>query len=312
MTTSILMPPAAPTQPGRGPILLLGVMNRCGSNHLGWLLSRHPGMATAAAGNSGEDYLLKRADLLAEYADDTVRHWSAEGRDALANGVMSAIGDGLLEAMRGDAADDQRLLLRTPRVFALDQAARLFPSATMVLLMRDGREVVASAEKTFDPLPDGEWERRWRGGADLMWEISQGQAEGAAPLPWLLVRFEDLVADARATLERLLDALGLDRDAYPWDELDTAPVIGSSAAKPDARSRRWTPIDKPAGFRPSGRWHDWSPARRRRFDRLCGPAMARWGYGPATPATLSWLGRGLGRGLGWGFGWGGALGRRAA
>ncbi|MEM9790571.1 MAG: sulfotransferase [Planctomycetota bacterium] len=293
---------SAPTTPpeqasSRRPILLLGVMNRCGTNHLAWLLGQHPDVHAAQAGRSGEDYLLKRADLLADYAADTVRHWSDDHREAMADRVLAAMGDGLLGVIRGDVADGQRLLLRTPRLFAIDQAARLFPAARMVLLMRDGREVVASAEKTFSALPAGEWERRWSDGAKRLWDVTGGQDAGDAPLPWQLVRFESLVADPRGTIERLLDGLALDRATYPWAALTSAPLIGSSTAMPaaDAAQPRWTPMAKPADFKPKGRWHDWSPARRRRFDRLCGAAMARWGYGAAAEARPGWWGWGRGR-----------------
>jgi len=156
--------------------------------------------------------------------------------------------------------------------------ARVWPDARFVHVVRDGRDVAASQLRGA---------RGW-GFADA----------AAAAAGWLEVveapalrrvrahtlRYEDLVADPRATLAALLDFLEL-----PWSDAPLAhqeqphALLARPYGHPSSEAAAHA-ID-PAAV---GRYaRDLAPAELRTFERIAGAALERHGYALATPRAAA-------------------------
>jgi Sulfotransferase family len=259
------------------PIFILGVMPRSGTNFLWDLLRLHPGCAPARD-PIREDFFLQESDLLVRYSA-AVRAWwdpiwGEFGAD-LPDRLHEALGEGLISFLWVDR--ERRLLAKTPSVRNLDRFFTFFPSARLLILVRDGRSVAQSCMATFG------WDldtaaRRWREAADEIRRFDGAHQELHSR--YRVVRYEDLVDDLTGTLSGVLDFLELDRDAYEFGAAAQLPVRGSSAYfGPDRASVHWEPIEKDAGFDPKERWRSWTPRTRQRFDWIAGEQLRHFGYG---------------------------------
>ena len=160
-------------------VFILGVMNRSGTNYLMNLLLEYP--AFASPSGIGEDYLLVRAELLGRYIEETTGHWGAEAReraDYYRELLLRRFGKALLTVVEERMHEGKRAVLKTPRSANLEYLQSMFPEAKALLLMRDGRDVVESAIRTFTYLPAKAWMERWAVGARSMLEFIERDAEG--------------------------------------------------------------------------------------------------------------------------------------
>lgn len=257
-----------------GPIFLLGATPRSGTNLLWDLLRLHPDCAPARE-PIWEDALLVHADLLDSYADRTADAWHDAGarRGELRAELLASIGAGLTSFLATDPG--RRLLTKTPHVHGLHRFFDLFPDASLVLLVRDGRAVAQSAVDTFGGTIEG-WARHWAEAVDAVLRFDREHRD--AGLPYTLVRYEDLLDDREGRLRELLPALGLDATRYDFDEACRLPVRGSSALPRDGRID-WEPVELGSDFDPKARFASWGRRRHRRFDWIGGRQLDALGYG---------------------------------
>lgn len=287
------MPHAKPPVAGR-PVLLLGQIQRTGTHWLHELLLQHPLCVPVAEPRKlwsprWEDALLRNAHLLTQFADVTRDGWhDTYPRDELGVLLTRKLGDGILDFLRQAARDtaadpasgEQPSLLpqgfrpvsKQPSVANLHLVRRLFPDTRPIVLVRDGRSVVASGMKGFGWRP--EWGiQMWAAAARTILGVLEADPEAIT-----VVRYEDLLADLRPTLTRAMQSVALDVDAYPFEDVDQIPVVGSSYVFGEAPSINWTPRDRPVDFDPRERFGDWPRARLARFDWVAGELSERLGY----------------------------------
>jgi Sulfotransferase family len=149
---------------------------------------------------------------------------------------------------------------------------RLFPDATYVHLIRDGRDCALS----FLGMPDEAATRTWAHPTDVagfacQWatEIEDARALGGriGPSRYLEVRYEDLVAGPERVVEKVCEFAGL-----PYSPTMLEPEEAEIATRPHHRRLR---------ERPSKR-RDWSTEMRaedvRAFESIAGPVLAELGY----------------------------------
>ncbi len=151
------------------PIFIQGIRQRSGTNFLWRLLLNHP---HCHPGSVGEDFLLKHAHFLSEYSQSLFNNWTDEWRARYKNGsdtVLAQLGESLIHLIKkpydlytsaesgqdlnpvAETADylSRRLVTKTPNVDNLDLFFKLFPNAGLIVIVRDGRSVVASGMKSF-------------------------------------------------------------------------------------------------------------------------------------------------------------------
>ena len=159
----------------------------------------------------------------------------------------------------------------TPHLAAL---SAVFPDLRVIHMLRDGRDVVRSFMDVSNAgLPY--FAHAWLAG------VRTAQAFGGQhPAQYLEIRYEDLVRETPATLQRVTSFLGLSFDhrilRYHEEELR----LGDVAGHPRLHGV-WEPVYQSS----IGRWRTTFDAHQiAELDRLLGPALAALGYG----AEESW------------------------
>lgn len=250
-------------------------MPRSGTNFLSNLLCLHPDCAAPAP--ILEDYTLHHADLLVRYGESVRQRWRpdwgvTEDLDGL---LCQSLGNGVMEFL-SLRIGGRRLVTKTPSVRNLTTFFRLFPDQCLLILVRDGRDVVESLVKSFGVNP--EWAmRRWADAARAI--VDFDGTSNHAGHRYLIVRYEDLWHNLRSELHRIFAFLELRADAYDFEAAANLPVRGSSVLHSQANQTvHWNPVEKPADFDPIGRWRNWHPRQQERFDWIAGAYLAPLGY----------------------------------
>ncbi|MEA2581534.1 MAG: hypothetical protein QOE83_2426 [Actinomycetota bacterium] len=192
-----------------------------------------------------------------------------------------------LYATYADSRGKRRYADKTPAfLLRMGLIDRLFPESVFIHLVRDGRDVAASLlEMPFGPSRLGQAAVVWH-----RWN-SRGSISGAqlGPDRYMVLRYEDLVAQPRAALERVCGFIDLDlRD----DMLDHR---GYDTHLPMRESVHHASLDRP--LTPNIRnWRTTLGARDAAlFDAIAGESLDRFGYerataevGPAVRARAVW------------------------
>lgn len=263
------------------PVFLIGIHRRCGSNFLFDALRVYPRFQAPLP--LAEDYLLQYAHLLRRYVDRTASEQyqkrfadQPEGYAECRRTMLRALGDGLLVFLNRYIEPGRRLLSKTPDPWGLDLFFDLFPDALLIVMLRDGRDVVESSHRSWPHHSRTYWMQAFAENARTVLRFAQDlspERRGQV----LVVRYEDLLA-GREAMEQVLRHLGIPLDEYDWDALDRLPVRGSSVLRGGRKELHWQPVEKPADFRPVGRWHDWSWWNRFQFRRIAGREFEALGY----------------------------------
>jgi len=155
---------------------------------------------------------------------------------------------------------------------------RLIPEALFIHIIRDGRDVATSLARLryIRAFP---WEdRQGLIGCGLYWEwmIEHGRSFGQAlPADYMEVRFEDLLAQPRKTLDQIGQFID-----QPLDYEVIQRVAYGSLTKPNTSFHQ---EPHQANFNPVGRWKkSLSPDQLLRFEHLLGKTLTELGYETAT------------------------------
>jgi hypothetical protein len=262
------------------PVFILGIMERCGSNFLAGALQIHSGFQLPNV--LEEDYLLEHAHLLLEYVDKTYARWKGqswiEDPEGFREALLRRIGDAIQGILMDRIGKEKRLLARTPGAFNIDKFFDFFPQAQLLVLIRDGRDVVESAACKWPSESYEFWMKQWADGARSILKFMQTFADrkGAS---WELVRYEDLVDLPQETFTGLLNFLGVESTAFDWSRLERLPVFGSSQCRDEKGNVTGKTVEKSAKFKFQGRWQNkWGWSRKRMFKKIAGKEMIALGY----------------------------------
>ena len=282
-----------------GPIFILGIMQRSGTNWARDLLLCHP---DCYAARIQEDFLLANSHLLQRFGTSLYRtwpeKWQADQRVGPQDRLHRMLGDALLafigqEPPEGPGAgaaptgSRRRLVTKTPSVTNLENCLRFFPEARVIILVRDGRAVVESIVQGFA------WDyetaiRRWDSAAR---EILSFRAKGGlATERTIVVRYEDLFTAPDAELRRVLPFLGLDPAAYDFPRALALPVRGSSVFGRDREQAERRRLERTEECSPLERAAHWDPWKHERFNRVAGESLEALGYQKIASGRASLLG----------------------
>jgi protein-tyrosine sulfotransferase len=271
----------------RDPIFIQGILPRSGTNFLWQLLLLHPDCAPAVE-PVHEDLFLDHSEHLVAFAR-AVRGawdpgWGDFGADLPAR-LQAALGEGLVSFLWADRT--RRLVTKSPSVRHLKRFFDFFPTAHLVILIRDGRSVAQSCMDTFG----WTFERAVREWANAAIEIDQFRhANAHRASRWRLVRYEDLLDNLDVEVPSLLQFAGLDAARYDFDAARNLPIRGSSVFFGPGRSAvHWDPVEKNRGFAPKERWRSWSPHRLERFEWLAGDQLRAFGYATRPAARRAFV-----------------------
>jgi hypothetical protein len=272
------------------PILLVGIMPRSGTNFAYNLLRPHPAIDCVTDADMPEDFLLFHSNLLIRYADLVaawwVQHWrpgrgereTRDRRRATADAIAAALGSGLVAVLERPETAGRRVATKTPVVRNMDNVFRLFPEAHLIVLVRDGRDQVQSAMRSYG------WSfdfaaHRWAEAARTISSFEDAH-RGDDPRRYVVVRYEDLLDAPEATLRELFAFLGVGVEGYDFTVHERLPVFGSSShlAADEGLASGYKRVERDADFNPRRRWESWTPEQLGRFNAIAGAEMVRLGY----------------------------------
>ena len=261
---------------------ICGVRRRSGTNFLYQLLFKHP---RCAHPGEVEDYILHHSHLLEAFADRAYLVWNddlqPEGNKEKAD-VLRAIGRALESILVEQSkrygsitGAKQIIVTKTPSAVGVERIPHMFPTSRVIILVRDGRAVVESAKKT------------WGWGVDFDSEASAWASNVRAILDlptangtawWLMVRYEDLVANTENELRRIFRFLGLPENEYNFSHIQSQEVIGSSQFRTNTTQAAAVRLQNPPDFAPLERFKHWNQWRQWRFAWIAGAELQKLGY----------------------------------
>lgn len=279
------------------PLLVLGV-RRSGTTLLRVVLDRHSELAVP-----DESYFVPQlADRhggqvdVDAFVDDlrrlpTLREWDVSVdavRARLRPGM--GLGDAVAAVYEAYAAarGKSRWGDKTPMYMQhLPLLERLFPTARYVHLVRDGRDAALS----FLAMPRGIVTEGWGhprtpGGFACQWRSEVHAAEGLGARVgdrYLEIRYEELVADAAGTVERICAFAGLDYEPAMLEYEGTVDV----SAKPHQQRLRQAPTPGVRNWR-----KDMSADGVAAFEAVAGDLLAELGYEMVTEPSAAARARG--------------------
>jgi hypothetical protein len=151
--------------------------------------------------------------------------------------------------------DDKLIISKTPCTLGLEQLPALFQHAKILFLMRDGRSVACSLEKSFK-LGFLNSISRWQKGACQIIKFRRDHKDYYES-NCLLIRYEDLFIDTTSELKRCFGFLGINQDMYDFDRAGNSNVIGSSDLAAVGGSVNWQPLPRAKDFSPHERYKKW-------------------------------------------------------
>lgn len=260
---------------GRQPAIILhGVASRCGTNFLAAMLELYPGLKLAP-NQINESHFLTPAHHLINYTDHFFRSYAKnEGRIGRYD-FLTLFGASFLAYLHSYTPLGERILVKVATVKHLRYFPITFPLENLLMVIRDGRDVVCSTMKTW---PNSDFKnicQRWNNGANLM--IDFADYHKGRKNYWM-VKYEDVLSDPRKFMEQACDRFGLDIKKYPFNKIQSLPIIGSSVHSRDGGRVAWKPIDKPKNFNPVGRWKEWTEKQKSSFKKIAGEQLIRSGY----------------------------------
>ncbi len=235
---------------------------RSGTTWLHQLLAQHPAVATAGESHifaDGVSYLLEN-----HRDPDPWMHLSTWVPASELDTAVRALCDTVFESLRrAQNPDATRVLDKSPnaRPYAAD-LARIYPDATFLHIIRDGRDMAGSAHDLWG------WSERfaaWEQAATTWIDAVTDNRTHLPPLRYREVLYEDLLGDTAAGLTAIFDFVGLDHDPAFVDA-----VVSFGRAPVNVR-----PSDTRIA---AGKWQGDDRDAERRVVRVAGRLLVELGY----------------------------------
>jgi protein-tyrosine sulfotransferase len=269
----------------RGPdyepaVFLHGVLARSGTNYLSDLIERHPDIC-AHPHQFWEFPLLAVTDQISELQNDFARVYRRNADVLKPLEFAACLGSGLLRRLQHMVGEDKTMLFKFPYVYYIDLFRILFPRDYLILLLRDGRDVVSSSMRSFKE--KGVFRQRfvdysaeWACAARAILAYEEGAPRNHPRT--IVVRYEEVLEQPEEHVREIVKRIGLDPEKYDYTSLKSMPVRGSSDLAGQAGGMHWKGVKPPEHFKPVGRWKDWPQRKKRRFKAIAGEALIAAGY----------------------------------
>ncbi|MCC6301295.1 MAG: sulfotransferase [Gammaproteobacteria bacterium] len=257
-------------------LIIHGVMPRSGTVYTGELLRLHPDLHAYPNELWEVPFLELTGDILR-----TQEHFFRAYKQNIGRmgdkDFLPMFGASLMAYLYSFVPPGKRMLLKIPDVQYLNHFYTVFPYETPLLLLRDGRDLVASTINSWPGKRFDEVCQLWADSARMMLAFQRHYPRGE--YKYLTIKYEDVVSAPEGFVTTVCEMYGLDRSIYPYDRIRDLPVRGSSTVKESLGGDvSWDPMDKPDNFRSVGHWREWSSSRKRTFKRISGRVLLETGY----------------------------------
>ncbi|WNC68458.1 sulfotransferase [Thalassotalea nanhaiensis] len=262
---------------------VLGVMPRCGTNFLQNMLRLHT--SCYAPGPVWEDFVISQLDILFRYSQRVSNNWDPYWfRNAETNHkdlLMQCLGQGIQDFLKLQVKNSnpkneiEYIISKTPSLKGIDKYSLFFKNCKFIMIMRDGRSVVASGEKSFS------WDFEL---AAIQWKLNAKKIKKFKKMndinfdTFLLIKFENLIVEPENQFKKMIEYLGLSLNDFDFSKLKSLPVSGSSDLKSSSKAMHWKPVSKENKFDPLNRFSNWSLNRKKIFHYIAKNEMEYFGY----------------------------------
>lgn len=260
---------------GAGPALVIhGVMPRAGTVYVGQLMRLHPDLY-ALPRDLWELPLLQLSRDVLGLQRKFLRIYEQNADKMRPTDFLKIVGTGMLAYLQEETPVEKRILIKVPSVQYLHYFWTMYPNAHLMLLVRDGRDLVDSTVRTWPQISFPMACLRWKRAANMVYRFHKHYA--GLQIGYWCARFEDAVQDPEGFVHEACRRFDLDVARYPFERIEGIRIRGSSRL-PQQGKVIWNPREKPAGFKPIGYWQDWSPYRKWLFKWIAGDMLVRLGY----------------------------------
>jgi hypothetical protein len=266
-------------------VFILGTAKRSGTNFLKNMLCIHKDCFSP--GPIWEDFLLEHINQLDNYVAYTTNRWNpnwkVEEKLHAQESMRRTIGSGLInflrsqletpEAQKRGINSNHVLITKTPSTENIDSFFKYFPNEYLIIITRDGRSVTESAAKSFNK-PQTIAIQEWNLYAEKIIKTMESNLDNKKVL---IVKYENLHKETEKEMKKIIEFLGLNKQAYDYSSIDDAPIIGSSELSQKGEVH-WNPTQKTDSFNPNNRWEHWSNFKHSRYNWLAGKSQKKLGY----------------------------------
>lgn len=170
----------------------------------------------------------------------------------------------------------KRIVLVNTSVDYLNYFYSVFPYEKLIILIRDGRDIVYSSLKTFEGTIFIQKCYDWKRSAELTYNfINYFKKAGKE---FHVFKYEDIWENPYNFIKLFCKVNKLDLNKYPFEEMNRIGIIGSSQIKLNGKVFWDKHPNRPQDFNPVGRWRSWSIRRKRIFNNIGGEMLIKFGY----------------------------------
>lgn len=257
-----------------GPAIMIhGIMPRSGTVYAGELLRRHPDLY-AFPHQLWELPALQLTEDARRLQESFLQGYELNRGKLCEEDFLALFGAALLAYLHQPLPPGQRLLTKMPGVQYLDHFFSMFPYENLLILVRDGRDLVHSTLRTWPRLNFVQVCLRWNRSARMVLQTASCLAQTRCHGYWL-ARYEDALNDAESFVREACHRFDLDAERYPFEQIESIKVIGSSKLE---KKVTWRFIKRPENFSPGGYWKQWPAARKVIFKSIAGRSLVELGY----------------------------------
>jgi protein-tyrosine sulfotransferase len=257
-----------------GPAVMIhGIMPRSGTVYVGELLRRHPALY-AYPHQLWEVPALQLTGDVHRLQDKFLLGYKPNAGKLGGEDFVALFGAAILAYLHEPVPAEQRLLIKMPSVQYLSHFFAMFPHENLLILTRDGRDLVHSTLRTWPHLNLVQVCLRWDRSAKIVLSTMKCLSETRCDGHWM-VRYEDALRQPDEFVREACQRFDLDVNRYPFEMIDSIKVIGSSKLE---KNVGWRFIKRPKNFAPVDYWKEWSALRKIIFKAIAGRSLIELGY----------------------------------
>jgi hypothetical protein len=255
-------------------MIIHGVMQRSGTVYVGELMRLHPDLY-AYPNEIWEIPFLRFIDKIIDFQKDFLQVYPQNRAKIGEHDFLPLFGSAFIDYLYSWVPEGKRMLLKVPNVQYLNYFFSVFPYESLIILLRDGRDVVSSTLKTWPERQFSEVCYQWSESIKMSLGFDAYYRDRSER--YLMVKYEDILDNPVDFIKQTCDRFNLDYKKYPFEKIKELPVRGSSSIKQEGKTT-WEPVEKPINFKPTARWQEWSTKQKRTFKKIAGQTLIDAGY----------------------------------
>lgn len=260
----------------RPPALMVyGVAPRSGTNFVANLLALHPGFAPWP-NLIWEVPFLRSVNHLLAFEKEFFEDFTHNAERMQQYDFLPIFGASFIRYLHSFADEGKKVLLKEPDARNFAYFPLVFPHEQLLLLLRDGRDVVFSTIKTWPQTQFTDVCQRWNDSAKLMLKFSSKHQDNSN---YWIMEYEDVLSNPVGFVKDACHRYSLEVSEFPFNEIESMPVFGSSTDSQKDGVVDWsTHKQRPDNFKPVGRWNNWSLKEKSIFKRIAGETLLQANY----------------------------------